>query len=75
MTTTNTPFRYARLLVVLHWLMFALFIVVYAAMEFRVLYEKGMPEREFMKSLPFMGWMMLSAAGKPIPFLACHCLR
>ena len=123
MTTTNTPFRYARPLVALHWLMFALFIVVYAAMEFRVLYEKGMPEREFMKSLhfmfglcilalvlvrlwakrlspqpptmdvqglalvlqrasrvghvvlylfmalmPFMGWMMLSAAGKPIPF-------
>lgn len=123
MTSTHTPFRYARPLVALHWLMFALFIVVYAAMELRVLFDKGMPEREFMKSLhfmfglcilalvfvrllakrlspqpppsqaqglglvlhrasrvghvvlylfmaimPFMGWMLLSAAGKPIPF-------
>ncbi|MEY4675732.1 MAG: hypothetical protein RLZZ470_239 [Pseudomonadota bacterium] len=123
MNTTDNPFRYARPLVALHWLMFLLLILVYAAMEFRVLYEKGMPEREFMKSLhfmfglcvlalvllrllakrlsphpeptvhsgallvlhrasrfghavlylfmilmPFMGWMMLSAAGKPIPF-------
>ena len=103
--------------------MFLLFVVVYAAVEFRVLFDKGMPEREFMKSLhfmlglcifplvflrlvakrlsplpvtvdsrglslllnrasgaghvvlyvfmvfmPLMGWLMLSAAGKPIPF-------
>jgi cytochrome b561 len=123
MNTTDNPFKYARPLVALHWLMFLLLIVVYAAMEFRVLYDKGMPEREFMKSLHFMfglcvlalvllrllakrlsphpeaavhsgallvlqrasrlghavlylfmfimpiaGWLMLSAAGKPIPF-------
>ncbi len=103
--------------------MFFLFIVVYAAIEFRVYFDKGMPEREFMKALhfmfgllvlllvllrlvarlsspkpppyssegwskllhlgsqiahwalyafmlgmPLMGWMVLSAAGKPIPF-------
>ena len=123
MNPTDIPFKYARPLVVLHWLMFFLFILLYAAMEFRVLYDKGMPEREFMKSLhfmfglcvlalvlirlvvkrlsphpelmdlngvplllqrasrlghlvlylfmvimPIMGWLMLSAAGKPIPF-------
>ena len=123
MNTTDNPFKYARPLVALHWLMFLLLIVVYAAMEFRVLYDKGMPEREFMKSLhfifglcvlalvllrllakrlsphpeaavhsgallvlqrasrlghavlylfmfimPIAGWLMLSAAGKPIPF-------
>lgn len=123
MNPTDPPFKYTRPMVALHWLMFMLFILLYAAMEFRVLYEKGMPEREFMKSLhfmfgltvlalvlvrlvvkrlsphpeptaqqgmalwlqrasgwghlvlylfmvamPIMGWLMLSAAGKPIPF-------
>ena len=123
MNSFDSPFKYARPLVALHWLMFLLLIVVYAAMEFRVLYDKGMPEREFIKSLHFMfglcvfllvflrvlarrlsphpesvhsqglvlglqraagvghvvlylfmaimpiaGWLLLSAAGKPIPF-------
>jgi cytochrome b561 len=123
MTSYDPVFKYSRPLVSLHWLMFLLLIVVYAAMEFRVLFEKGMPEREFMKSLhvmfglcvfalvllrllakrlsprpeeletqglrlllhraagaghivlylfmaimPITGWLMLSAAGKPIPF-------
>jgi cytochrome b561 len=123
MTTDVRSFQYARPLLALHWLMFLLLIVVYVAIEFRVLYDKGMPEREFMKSLHFMfglcvflllclrllakrlsprpepvdsqglslwfqraagaghvvlylfmaimpiaGWLMLSAAGKPIPF-------
>ena len=123
MTSDGRPFVYARSLVALHWLMFLLLIAVYAAMEFRVVYDKGMPEREFIKSLHFMfglcvllllflrllakglssspdpvdsqgltlwfhraaeaghvvlylfmaimpmaGWLMLSAAGKPIPF-------
>ncbi len=123
MTSDDRSFQYARPLVALHWLMFLLLIVVYACMEFRVLYDKGMPELELMKSLHFMfgvcvlllvflrllakrlsprpepvdsqglslwlqraavsghlvlylfmvimpiaGWMMLSAAGKPIPF-------
>jgi cytochrome b561 len=123
MTTYDRAFKYSRPLVSLHWLMFLLLIVVYAAVEFRVFYDKGMPEREFMKSLHFMfggcvlllvllrllakrlsprpesvdlqgqslwldraagaghvvlyffmaimpiaGWLMLSAAAKPIPF-------
>ena len=123
MTSEDRSFQYARPLVALHWLMFLMLIVVYAAMEFRVLYDKGMPERDFMKSLHFMfglcvlllvflrllakrlsprpesvnsqglhlwlhraagaghgvlylfmaimpiaGWLLLSAAGKPIPF-------
>ena len=123
MTSYDAAFKYSRSLVSLHWLMFLLLILVYAAMEFRVLFEKGMPQREFMKSLhvmfglcffallvlrllakrlsprpevlegqglkllfhrasgaghvvlylfmaimPIAGWLMLSAAGKPIPF-------
>lgn len=123
MNNAQSPFKYATPLVVLHWLMFFVFIALYAAIEFRVLFDKGMPEREFMKSLhfmfglcilalvllrlvakkfsphpstselvgwplwmsrasslghvllyvfmavmPIMGWMLLSAAGKPIPF-------
>ena len=54
MTTYDSAFKYSRPLVFLHWLMFLLLVVVYAAIEFRVLYDKGMPEREFMKSLHFM---------------------
>ena len=123
MTSYDPAFKYSRPLVSLHWLMFLLLILVYAAMEFRVLFDKGMPQREFMKSLhvmfglcvfalvflrllakrlsprpqdvetqglkllfhrasgaghvvlylfmaimPIAGWLMLSAAGKPIPF-------
>ena len=54
MNSSDASFKYARPLVALQWLMFLLFIVVYAAMEFRVIYDKGMPERDFMKSLHFM---------------------
>jgi superoxide oxidase len=122
MTSTNT-YKYGRSLIVLHWLMFFLFICVYVFIEFRVFFDKGMPERELMKALhfmfgllilllvslrllarglsprpptdssqsgykflhiasqvghlmlyafmlgmPLMGWMVLSAAGKEIPF-------
>ncbi|CAN1511424.1 CybB Cytochrome B561 [Burkholderiaceae bacterium] len=121
--TSSNEYKYGRSLIALHWLMFFLLIFVYAVIEFRVLFDKGMPEREFMKSLhfmfgllvlllvlfrlvarrlnprppphssegwykllhiasqvghwalyalmlgmPLMGWMALSAAGKPIPF-------
>jgi cytochrome b561 len=118
-----SSYKYGKALVLLHWLMLFLLIFVYAAIEFRVLFDKGMPEREFMKALhfmfgllvlllvllrlvarrlspklppdsskgwsklfhtgsqlahwmlyafmlgmPLMGWLVLSAAGKPIPF-------
>ena len=121
--TSSSTYKYGQALILLHWLMFFLFIFVYAAIEFRVFFDKGMPEREFMKALhfmfgllvlllvllrlvarrlsprlppdsskdwskffhigsqaahwalyafmlgmPLMGWMVLSAAGKPIPF-------
>ena len=39
MTSTDSSFKYTRPLIGLHWLMFLLFIVVYAAMEFRVIYD------------------------------------
>ena len=45
MTSYDPVFKYSRPLVSLHWLMFLLLILVYAAMEFGVLFEKGMPER------------------------------
>lgn len=119
----SAPFRYSRALVSLHWLMFLLFVAVYATIELRVLFPKGTDTRELMKALHFMlglsvmlmvvlrlgarwfsakpvpdttttlqawthrlasaghlalyalmigmpmlGWLYLSAAGKPIPF-------
>lgn len=119
----SETFRYSRALVSLHWLMFLLFVAVYATIELRVLFPKGTDTRELMKAMHFMlgisvmlmavmrlgarwfsakpvtdtktalqawahrlasaghfalyalmigmpllGWLYLSAAGKPIPF-------
>lgn len=111
--------------ITLHWLMAVLFVVVYASIELRVLFEKGSVPRDTMKSLHFMfgllvfalvwirlflrlryaappivpaapawqklasgivqaalyvfmigmplaGWIVLSAAGKPVPFFGLH---
>jgi cytochrome b561 len=113
--------HYSKPVVFLHWLMLALMVTTYAAIELRELFPKGTEPREFMKSLHFMfgltvlisvsfriyfrlsssspaivpapnlitlriaqvmhlmlyllmigmpiaGWLILSAAGKPIPF-------
>ena len=113
--------RYSKPVVVLHWLMLLLMIGVYAFIELKVLFVKGTPTRELMKtihftlgltvfvfvlirlyfrfssttpaiqpplsptmhyvstaihlalyalmiSMPIAGWLILSAAGKPIPF-------
>jgi cytochrome b561 len=121
MNTENKTNRYHGASIALHWLMLVLFIGIYASIELRVLFEKGTPTREAMKSLHFMlgllmftlvwvrialrfkypapaiqpplskaqdataklvhlglyglmiamplaGWLLLSAAGKPIPF-------
>ena len=121
MNLKKTVDRYHLASISMHWLMLALFIGVYASIELRVLFEKGTPSRESMKSLHFMlgllvlgfvalrllmrakypapgivpaptlwqdraaklahlmlyglmigmpilGWLALSAAGKPIPF-------
>ncbi len=121
MTWKNTTARYGSLSIGLHWLMFLLFIAVYALIELREIYPKGSDPREAMKTwhfmigmlifwltwlrlaarvsgptpditpvppnwqqlpaklvhlglyllmivMPLTGWLLLSAAGKPIPF-------
>lgn len=121
MLSNTPPARYARLSIVLHWLMLVLLAGVYACIEFRGLFPRESAERELMKALHFMlgltifalvwlrlaarlfnrtpaiapkppawqiglahlmhlllyllligmplaGWLILSAAGKPIPF-------
>lgn len=121
MSTMNGNTTYNRWSIALHWAMLGLFVLVYALIELRVLFEKGSEPRETMKSLHFMfgllvfglvwvrlflrtvthrppivpaeaawqrlasglvqgllyvfmigmplaGWVVLSAAGKPIPF-------
>lgn len=47
-------FRYGASLVLVHWLMAALLVAVYASIELRVLYAKGTEMRDFMKALHFM---------------------
>lgn len=112
---------YNRWSIGLHWLMLLLFVLAYAFIELRVIFDKGTPPRDLMKSLhfsiglsifalvwvrliaraltsapaivpapptwqrwaatsahlllyafmivqPLMGWLVLSAAGKPVPF-------
>ena len=112
---------YNRGSIVLHWLMLLLFVLTYATIELRVIFDRGTPPRDLMKSLhfsigmlifalvwvrllvrtltpapaivpappawqgwaatsvhallyafmivqPLMGWLVLSAAGKPVPF-------
>jgi cytochrome b561 len=112
---------YNRWSIALHWAMLGLFVLVYAFIELRVLFDKGSVPRETMKSFHFMcgllifglvwirlflravthrppivpapaawqrltsgivqgllyafmigmplaGWLVLSAAGKPVPF-------
>ena len=48
------PFKYARSLIAMHWLMFLFLALTYAAIEFRVVFVKGTPERDLMKTLHFM---------------------
>lgn len=47
-------FKYARPLIAIHWLMFLFLVLTYAAIEFRVLFIKGTPERDLMKTLHFL---------------------
>ena len=121
MTNPQTAARYSKPVVILHWLMLLLMIGVYAFIELKVLFVKGTPPRELMKTIhftlgltvflfvlmriyfrvtsatpaiqpaispithyvptamhlalyalmiamPIAGWLILSAAGKPIPF-------
>lgn len=121
MDLNRTVQRYHQTSMALHWVMLALFVAVYASIELRVIFEKGTPPREAIKSLhfmlgllvfamvwlrismrikypapsiapaptptlalaaklghlalyalmigmPIMGWLILSAEGKPVPF-------
>ena len=121
MSTIKESRTYDRWSITLHWAMLGLFVLVYAFIELRVVFERGSMPRETMKSLHFMfgllifglvwarlllrattrrppivpapaawqrlasglvqvllyafmigmplaGWVVLSAAGKPVPF-------
>jgi cytochrome b561 len=52
-TTVPSP-GYHRWSIILHWAMLALFVIVYACIELRVVFEKGSVPRETMKDLHFM---------------------
>ena len=72
MNLKKLPTRYHPTSLTLHWLMLALFIAVYASIELRVLFEKGTPERDLMKSTHFtlgllmfvLVWLRLSLRAK-----------
>jgi cytochrome b561 len=53
----TTPYHPSSVL--LHWLMLALFVFVYASIELRVLFEKGTAARDLMKTAHFtLGLLM-----------------
>jgi len=54
MDLTNTPDRYGKLSVAMHWLMFLLLVAVYACIELRELYPKGSDMRNDLKTWHFM---------------------
>ncbi len=121
MSTIKESQNYSGWSIALHWAMLLLFVLVYALIELRVLFDRGSEPREMMKSFHFMlgllifglvwvrlffravghrppivptppawqrlasgviqfllyafmigmplaGWVVLSAAGKPVPF-------
>ncbi|MGJ7474777.1 cytochrome b [Pseudomonas fulva] len=52
---SSTPARhYARVSIVLHWLMLVLLAAVYACIEFRGIFPRDSAERNLMKDLHFM---------------------
>jgi cytochrome b561 len=53
-SSTSHSERYAKPMIVLHWLMLLLLIAVFACIESRALFEKGTEAREFVKNLHFM---------------------
>lgn len=61
MTFKKIADRYHLASISLHWLMLLLFVAVYASIELRVLFEKGTPERDTMKSLHFMLGLLMFA--------------
>ena len=61
MTFKKISDRYHLASISLHWLMLVLFVAVYASIELRVLFEKGTPGRDNMKSLHFMLGLLMFA--------------
>ncbi len=56
----STPYHPSSVL--LHWLMLALFVFVYASIELRVLFEKGTAARDLMKTAHFtLGYFLIGA--------------
>lgn len=53
MPLKNTDRRYAGISIALHWLMFLIIALAYAAIELRGLWPKGTPMRDFMKTAHF----------------------
>ena len=51
---TRTSDRYSIASIVLHWLMLALIVSVYAAIEFREFFPKGSAPRDALKTWHFM---------------------
>lgn len=63
MNTTNASPRYSKLSIQLHWLMLVLIALTYAFTEFRVLFERGTPERSFLRVAHFScGLLILGLA-------------
>jgi cytochrome b561 len=62
-TPSSAPAHHSRTTIALHWLMFGLFVTVFASIELRVLFEKGTAPRDLMKSLHFtIGLVILALA-------------
>lgn len=59
MNWKNTASRYGSISIGIHWLMFLLFIAVYATIELRQLFEKGSDPREMLKTWHFMLGMLI----------------
>jgi cytochrome b561 len=57
------PRRYGDLSIALHWAMLLLIAMTYAFTELRVLFERGTPERDFMRAAHFScGLLVLALA-------------
>lgn len=54
MNTTVPSQGYHHWSIILHWAMLALFVIVYASIELRVVFERGSTPRATMKELHFM---------------------
>ncbi|NNG65473.1 cytochrome B, partial [Pseudomonas fragi] len=54
MSWKSTADQYSRMSIALHWLMVLLFVLIYAAIEFRGIFPKDSDGRNLMKDAHFM---------------------